>query len=175
MPKRADRFSNTQPLGVTVRRIISSLALLFATLFGVAAIAQPASAASYSKGVYAPIDKGDQIEGWADVNTNCEGTFGCYTYVKIEYLPDNLARPYWLDNAAWEYAGGGWANDGWNKVVTDYRGCGQYRMTVNAYNDAIGDAVLGVHLGVVDLNLGGGIKRYVVSTKSEVVRICHFA
>jgi hypothetical protein len=93
----------------------------------------------------------------------------------MEYLPDNPARPFWFDNAAWEYANGGWANPGWNKVVTDYRGCGQYRMTVNAYNDAIGDAVLGVHLGIVDLNLGSGVKRYVMSTKSETIRICHFA
>jgi hypothetical protein len=138
-------------------------------------VASPASAASYAKGVYEPIDKGDHIEGWADVNTDCEGTFGCYTYVKMEFRSDNPARPPWLNAGAWEFAGGNWAQPGWNKVTTKYRGCGDYRMVVDSYNDATGDAVLGISLGPVELNLGGGVQRYHKSSASRIVRVCQLA
>lgn len=166
-----------ETLGVPVirRRILTGFALVITLITSMAITAQPASAASYAMGVYVPVDKGDKIEGWADTNIDCEGTLGCFTYVKMEYLPDNPARPYWLDHAAWEYSGGGWAKQGWNQVTSPYRGCGSYRMVVNSYNDLLGDPTIGVNVGVFELNLGGGIKRYVKSSLSDSVRMCHLA
>lgn len=155
-----------------------ALALAIAAITAVALVLvspTSASAASYARSVGTPHYEGGKLVAEADVNTSCEGTFGCYTYVKIERKPDpQPGVPAWLTQ--WEDAAGHWANDGKNKVVVDSpTGCATYRTVVDSYNDAPGDAALGVLLGPVELNLGGGVKRYHKATRSQEVHICALA
>lgn len=134
---------------------------------GLVADVSPANAASYAKGVYAPYQSGGSIEGWADVNTNCEDTYGCWTYVKMERLTTGLV----VNN--WEYKGGYWASPGWNRVGVPIQwGCAYWRMMVESYNDSPSNSVLGINLGIVQINLGGGVKRYYKAYDSSSVRIC---
>lgn len=154
-----------------LKRGLAGLALTLAALFGATAIAQPANAASYTKGVYAPyINGGGNVEAWANVNATCEDTWGCWTYVKIERLSTAplVIKP-------WDYQGGQWASNGWNHVVVRYNGCSYYRMVVESYNDAASNSVAGINLGVVQASLGGGVKRYKKTEYSSSVRLCRYA
>lgn len=146
--------------------LVATVAAMMAALFGAA----PAVAAAYAKGVYAPSAVGGLVEGWADINTDCEGTFGCYTYIKIEYLEGNGLHPVWYDG--WSEIAGRWANAGWNGITVPYQGCGNYRVTVDTYNDAPSEGVVGVSLGGVEVGLGGGVHRYHMTSTSSSSRIC---
>ena len=151
------------------------MAAIAAALLVFLGMASTATAASYAKGVYAPHDRGDFVEGWADVNTDCEGTFGCSAFVQLEFRLDNPARPYWMDHAAWEFGAGKQADGGWNKLTVPYKGCGAYRMVVFTSNEAPGEAVFGINLGPASVNIGGGVKQYNKVTRSGDKRICHLA
>lgn len=157
------------------RTTLGLVAAFLAALLGLVATSAPASAASYARSVGVPEYKDGKIVAAANVSTNCEDTFGCYTYVKIERLADPLpGTPGWLRQ--WEYAGGHWANDGDNLVETQpISGCATYRTVVDSYNDAPGDAVLGISLGPVEFNLGNGVKRFHQSTASQTFRYCVMA
>ncbi len=136
-----------------------------------------ASAASYAKGVYAPKATGESITGRANVNTDCADTFGCYTYIKLERMLDVSSSPSPVPwTRTWEQVAGKWASNGWNDVVFNNPvGCARYRTVVDSYNDSTGEALVGVSLGPVEVNLGGGVKRYHQTYRSSFVRICTYA
>ena len=128
----------------------------------------PASAAAYSKGVYTPYAVGGGvIEAWANVSTDCDGTLGCWTYIKIER--QTLAG-WWVEHT------GGWASDGWNRVAAPALECGNYRLVVESYNDAPGEGMLsfGVEYSKVHANVGTGstITRYKRSAYSRQEKVC---
>lgn len=158
-----------------VKRLVAGMMLALLTLIGVA---MPASAAAYTKGVYEPkLSNGETIEGWADVNINCDGTLGCWTYVKMEFKPDDsITLPPWLNK--WQFVDGRWAKDGWNKIETGAfkKGCGQYRMVVDTYNDMTGAPVATLNIkDAVTVPLGDGLKRYQITSTSKAVRLCAMA
>lgn len=136
-----------------------------------------ATAASYAKEVRKPTSTGDSIKAKANVNTDCADTFGCYTYMKIERLYDDeySSSPVpWLNT--WQQVAGDWANNGWNELTfTNPHGCAKYRTVVDSYNDAPDGALVGVSLGVIELNLGGNVKRYKQTYTSNTIHVCSYA
>jgi hypothetical protein len=146
------------------------------------AYSQPAEAASWTNTVEAPHDSDGVVEGVTDVRTDCEGTFGCWTYAKVEFLPDaQPGTPSWLKQ--WGFDGGGFiGGDGRHTVRGDYKGCGLYRVVSENYNDIPDN---GINIGVgaggkgVDVSIskdfGGGLKRIKATTTSDSTRICELA
>jgi len=176
-----------------MRRLFAFVAACAAALGLLFMGTAPASAASYPKGVYTPEVSGDQIVGKANMSTDCEGTLGCYTYVKLQYKAElaNWTQAIPAVNAAndWQDAGGHWANDGWNTVVYDpsglhnpygATGCGELRMTALSYNDMVAGPPVNVGLSVgtsnvtVEFGLGDGIRRFETKSVSDSIRVCPF-
>lgn len=94
-----------------------------------------------------------QIEAWADFHRDdaCEGTFGCWTYLKIEMIPGDDSL---LPVKSWQFMEGDWADDGWAQVTTHLRpGCNRYRAVAEAYNRAPGGSV-GVTVGPLSAEHG---------------------
>ncbi len=131
-----------------------------------------ASAAAYTKSIYEPKVNGASVEAWADVNTDCEGTFGCWTYVKLERLDNS---PYmWLHG--WSFKTGQWASPGWNRVEVplDGAGCTSWRIVVDTYNDGPSNDSVSFERYGVGVELGGGVKRFHKS-ESRTAEICSYA
>lgn len=177
-----------------MKRLFAFVAACAATLGALFMSVTPASAASYPKGVYAPEVAGDQIVGKANMSTNCEGTLGCYTYVKLQYKAElaDWAQAIPAVNTAndWQDAGGHWANDGWNTVVYDpgtlrnpygaATGCGELRMVALSYNDMVAGPPVNVGISVgsgpvtAEIGLGDGIRRFETKSVSDSIRVCPF-
>jgi hypothetical protein len=110
------------------------------TLLGVHEAVAPdtARAAAYADSVSAPHYEGSTVSGSANINTNCDGTVGCWSYVKVEFRPDSPGVPSWLEK--WRYLDGNWAVNGQNNItVPTQEGCGEYRTVVDSYNDFYGE------------------------------------
>ncbi|WP_285320739.1 hypothetical protein [Pseudarthrobacter sp. lyk4-40-TYG-27] len=143
---------------------IVSLMALIATGGAIAAV--PAEAAAFTYSVYAPNKvNSTTAEGWANLSRDCSGTYGCWSYMKIE------KREWW----GWSYRGGGWVNNnGWNSIRGELTaGCGDYRTTVDSYNDVAGGYGSGANIGPVGASSNGTrIYRYKTTWSSGTNRLC---
>jgi hypothetical protein len=110
-------------------------------------IAPNAKAAAFTYNVYAPNRSGNTLTSWANLSRDCSGTYGCWNYMKIE-----KSDWWWYD-----YVGGNWvSNNGWNSISVGLpSGCGNYRTTVDSYNDVLISQGIGVNLGQVGVNASG--------------------
>lgn len=138
------------------KRLASLLAFL-AVLFG-ASVAVPASAdaAAYTNWVNAPTQWGAWTVGAAaNVNGSCDGTYGCWNYMKIER---------W-NGSSWTFVAGRWIGGGTQYVSGYTSGCGTYRTAIDSYNDILTSYNYSAQFGVKIAELGGGyggqtIKRF---------------
>lgn len=154
-------------------RLTAALAVVAAFL-----VLLPASASAEArlKSVGTPHLSNGKVVASADVHTDCDATFECWTFVKIERLSDPIPGvPGWLRK--WKYVTGRWAENGVNKLsAPPIPGCASYRMVVDTYNDAPGNSALSASLGPVELSLGGDVKRYhQVERSKRNFRHCNFA
>ena len=170
-------------------RALSRVAVVGTLLSGVAAVeaahTTPAEAAAYTKSIYTPHynSQDNGIEAWANVNTACDGTLGCWAYEKVEFQPDSTVSVPWINGSSWSYLGGHWANNnGWNEVTVPYQGCGTYRVVVDTYNDEPGGASFNASIGVssgpvsaeINKDFGSDVTRYQV-TALAAGHICNLA
>lgn len=182
-----------QDWGEPMKRLLALVLAVMAALAALFVSSSSANAASYPKGVYTPEASDDQIVGKANMSTNCEGTLGCYTYVKLQYKADLAdwaqAVPAISAGNDWQDAGGHWANDGWNTVVYDpsnlrnpfgATGCGELRMVALSYNDMVAGPPVNVSLSVgvghvsAEFGLGDSIRRFETKAVSDPIRVCPF-
>jgi hypothetical protein len=168
-------------IAVFVKRLATKIGMSAAVFASVTALAisgsGEAAAASYAKEVKTPVYVNDAVKGRANVNTDCADTFGCYTYLKVEYLLDQESSPSsvpWLNQ--WQFGAGKWADNGWNDITfkVPVGKCATFRTVVDSYNDSPGDSIVGVSLGPVEFNLGGGVKRYHQTYTSGTMHRCDF-
>jgi hypothetical protein len=155
-------IQNTSPLqklSVLVVALIITMSMVLGTF-------QMADAAAYTKSVYPPEKHGTtQMQGWADLSRDCSGTLGCYNYIKIE------KKVWW----GAQFVAGGWANaNGWNSVTASLpKGCSWYRMTVDSYNDYVGDQGAGANIGPVGTSSNGAkINRFRTTWSSGWKELC---
>lgn len=151
------------------RRVVG-VALLGVAISTGAGVANPgtADAAAYTKNVYAPVQlSGEQMEAWADVSRDCDGTLGCRNYMKIER---QVMGEWIIDEVAGQWA----QDDGWNRLAAELTpGCHHYRTTVFSYNDVVGGYGEGVNIGTVGASQNGEkISRYEVDWSSGWTMLC---
>jgi hypothetical protein len=165
----------TEPIRPTVTKTVFFRAggrlgrFLFALLMATALtgiIDSPAHAAAYPKNVYSPeiVPPTWNIRGWADLNLDCSGTYGCWNYMKIE-------RSRWYGP---EFMSGGWVGGGWQSATATLQsGCWDYRTTAESYNDVAGSYGSGVNIGPVGVSANGTtIYRFKTSWSSGWKRWC---
>lgn len=150
-------------------------------IFGVseAVAPAPAEAAAWAKSVSSPESTGDSVEGRAVVNLDdrCEGTLGCWSYIKVIAKPDRPEVPNWVEE--WKYLDGHWAQDGDNQVSTPLLpGCNYYQTVVDSYNDMYGQqGSIGAGLGVKGAEVSiektiNGVERQHARVGSDIIRFC---
>ena len=149
----------------SIRKAAATFAIVLVLALTNVLTAGSANAAAFTRDAYPPNREGNSVVGWADLNRDCTGTYGCWNYIKIE-------RKRWW---GWEYVSGKWAQaDGWNSVSSHLPpGCFEYRTVVDSYNDQVVDNGGGVNIGPVGFTDDGQtIDRFHRTWHSGGNRIC---
>ncbi len=151
-------------------KALSALSAVLVIAVLMTSLAARADAVAYTKNVYPPNRiGGTTIEGWADLSLDCQGTLGCWNYIKIErrqspYDPTLLELHLGLQpgdpallvqpvDPPVEYVAGGWAKDGWNAISAELSlGCWEYRTHVDSYNRYPGPYGLEVNVRGIGLS-----------------------
>lgn len=157
-----------------MRRSQFSTVLLLVIMLASVFPAGETHAAAWTKWTKPPEVKDLAIVGEAEVSIDCEGTFGCHAYIKLEFRPEG-GKP-------WRHVEGRWVTEqGRNKIYLDPGawGCGDYRLVVDTYNDVLmsdGETSVSSSSGKVSVSTvtesGSTFKRIHVETTSPAVYIC---
>lgn len=168
---RSNKNEGSRKKGGLLSRVAGRAALIGVAAGGIGVAvetvsAEPAAAIAYTRSVQAPESNGYNVTGKANINTDCEDTFGCWSYIKIE------KSRFDSNNMAGKFVEGHWAgSDGTNKVTAVLGDCALYRTVVDTYNKVPRNSPISVQLGPVSVG-GDGLGMYHDTSASNYTYLC---